>query len=118
MAMCAAVPVFHFGNAGNVLGSLSQGTSTDVSLAIGRQNGWMRANTPAGALLTSLGTSTRMSLANGATAQGAHAHAGLPVVGFMVRTFENGTLTCAAGACQGNYGGSFPLQYRRSITPN
>jgi len=35
---------------------------------------------------------------------------GLPVVGFMVRTFVNGTLSCAAGSCQ-NYGGSFPHKY-------
>ncbi|MGZ5036529.1 MAG: hypothetical protein ACXWGT_07080 [Usitatibacter sp.] len=33
---------------------------------------------------------------------------GVPVVGFMVRTFENGLLNCGSSACQGNYGGSFP----------
>jgi hypothetical protein len=118
MAVCAAVPVFHFGTVGGVLGSLTQGTSTDVSLALGARNGWMRATPPSAPGLTSLGSSTRMSLATGATTQGSHVHAGLPVVGFMVRTFENGALNCAVGTCQGNYGGSFPLQFRRSISGN
>jgi hypothetical protein len=40
---------------------------------------------------------------------------GLPVVGFMARTFLNGTLTCGSLACQGNYGGSFVHRYRRFI---
>lgn len=40
---------------------------------------------------------------------------GMPVVGFMVRTFRNGTLTCDDGACQGNYGGSFPHRLERTL---
>jgi len=40
---------------------------------------------------------------------------GLPVVGFMARTFLNGTLTCGSINCQGNYGGSFVHRYRRFI---
>lgn len=42
---------------------------------------------------------------------------GLPMVGFMVRTLKNGTLTCGLSACQGNYGGSTPHRYRRTVTP-
>jgi len=42
---------------------------------------------------------------------------GLPVTGFMVRTFSNGTLTCATGACQGNYASLFDHAYRNVITP-
>ena len=42
---------------------------------------------------------------------------GLPVTGFMVRTFSNGTVQCAAGNCQGNYGGLFQHSYRTRITP-
>jgi hypothetical protein len=42
---------------------------------------------------------------------------GLPVMGFMVRTFVNGTLTCSATRCQGNYGGLFPHKYSRSMLP-
>ncbi|QJR15990.1 hypothetical protein [Usitatibacter palustris] len=33
---------------------------------------------------------------------------GLPAVGFAVRTLRNGTLVCAGGGCQGNYGGAYP----------
>jgi hypothetical protein len=58
-----------------------------------------------------------MNLATGTVTTGAHAFTGLPVVGFAVRTFVNGTLSCGAGSCQGNYGGSFPLKFRRSISP-
>jgi hypothetical protein len=42
---------------------------------------------------------------------------GLPVTGFMIRTFSNGTLTCASGACQGNYASLFDHAYRNSIAP-
>jgi hypothetical protein len=42
---------------------------------------------------------------------------GLPVIGFMVRTFRNGTLSCGSGACQGNYGGAFPHKYKRVAYP-
>lgn len=33
---------------------------------------------------------------------------GYPAVGFMIRTFENGTLSCAGALCQGNYASAFP----------
>jgi hypothetical protein len=42
---------------------------------------------------------------------------GLPVTGFMVRTFNNGTLTCTGGACQGNYSALFRHSYVTTITP-
>lgn len=68
------------------------------------------------AFLTSLPSSTRMDLATGAVTTGAHVLAGMPVVGFGARTFENGTLNCGAGTrCQGNYGSAFPFNYRREI---
>ena len=40
---------------------------------------------------------------------------GLPVVGFSVRTFSNGTLTCAGGTCGGNYASAFPHRAVRQI---
>lgn len=40
---------------------------------------------------------------------------GLPAVGFMVRTFQNGFLQCGAALCQGNYGGAYPLVARSVI---
>jgi hypothetical protein len=54
----------------------------------------------------------------GEVVTGAHTFRGLPIVGFAVRIFRNGTLRCDAGTCQGNYGGAFPLKYRRNITPS
>jgi hypothetical protein len=42
---------------------------------------------------------------------------GLPVTGFMVRTFSNGTLTCSTGSCQGNYASAFDHAYRNLILP-
>jgi hypothetical protein len=81
------------------------------------QNGWMRMTQPTPGTLMSLATSTRTNLGTGVTTAGAHVYSGLPMVGFGVRIFRNGTLSCSAGACQGNYGGSFPLKYGRSIAP-
>ena len=42
---------------------------------------------------------------------------GRPVVGMMLRTFRNDTLNCAGRVCQGNYGGSFPHKYERTVAP-
>ena len=75
------------------------------------------AGASTGPRLVSLPSSTRYVTATGALLSGAHTFSGLPMVGFMVRSFENGTLSCAAGSCQGNYGGAFPLSFRRSVSP-
>lgn len=80
-------------------------------------NGWVGFNVTGGRALVSLESSSRTNLATGTTIQGAHQFSGLPVVGFSARTFVNGTLTCASGSCQGNYGGAFPLRFRRSVAP-
>lgn len=66
--------------------------------------------------LASLPASTRIDLATGAITTGIHVYSGMPVVGFAARTFENGTLGCAGGFCQGNYGSAFPFKYRRAVT--
>jgi hypothetical protein len=125
--LCAAASVFNFvngsahlagGASASVLGSVSRGLSTGaVPVTATMQNGWARLSPAVAMSLTSLGASTRTSLATGATSLGPHSFSGLPMVGLMVRTFVNGTLVCNAGACQGNYGGSFPLKFRRGITP-
>lgn len=60
---------------------------------------------------------TTLRLADGAVATERILLTGLPVTGFMARTFRNGTLSCGAGACQGNYGGSVPHRFRRAIDP-
>jgi hypothetical protein len=125
---CSAVSVMDFANAAahtqsfprsGVLGSDNRAVAEgQVTTGAAVQNGWFSVTPTAGQPLTSLGTSTRMNLANGSVTTGAHAFSGLPVVGFAVRTFVNGTLACSAVSCQGNYGGSFPLKFRRAITPN
>ena len=102
-----------------VLGSETRGLIEGGLLRVtsGFQNGWL-ALVPAavGNVLTSLVNSTRTDMATGQVATGAHSYRGLPVVGFGLRTFANGTLSCGAAACQGNYGGAFPFKYRREIT--
>ena len=107
--------------ASTVLGSLNL---TNVNVTAGQQNGWAfltfsgaGANTPLG--LTSVVSSDRANLGGGAIAvtAGAQTYFGLPVTGFMVRTFRNGNLTCGTGTCQGNYGGLFQHNYRTTINP-
>jgi hypothetical protein len=102
-----------------VFGSQTQamGFNGRFPVAAGFQNGWMRIVPSSTMPLTSEASSTRIDIATGAVASGAHVYSGIPVVGFMVRTFRNGTLACGTGTCQGNYGGAFPFKYRRSVSP-
>lgn len=100
------------------LGSVNR--SVSESMIYARTNvtaGWYEFVSSSGLSLTSLSTSTRMTVTTGVTTAGAHRYLGVPLMGFTVRTFENGTLACSGGACQGNYGGAFPLKYSRSIAP-
>jgi hypothetical protein len=125
---CAAAAAFDFSNgalhlpnsaATQVLGSQNRAlTEGTLTMPPAMPNGWVAVTPTSGRVLTSLGSSTRVTLATGAVTTGSHAFSGLPVVGFTARTFENGTLACSTGACQGNYGGAFPLKYRRSVAPN
>jgi len=129
---CAATVVFDTSNGSphtaittpsRVLGSLVRGYSRDgVVFPASFTHGWIRATfvsveavPPRG--LKSLSDSTRMDLATGAITTGPQTYSGLPVLGFAARTFVNGTLTCSAGSCQGNYGGAFPFQYIHRIAP-
>jgi hypothetical protein len=124
---CAAAAAFDFSNgalhlpnsaATHVLGSQNRAlTEGTLTMPLAMENGWVAVTPASGRVMTSLGSSTRLALATGAVTTGSHVFGGLPVVGFTVRTFENGTLACSTGACQGNYGGAFPLKYRRNITP-
>jgi hypothetical protein len=105
-----------------VFGSTTQGLYLGGTLQVSSafQNGWIASvpqhTSPAGTLV-SLASSTRLDLSTGTVTAGAHTYSGLPLVGFAVRTFRNGTLACTGGACQGNYGGSFPFKYTREVTP-
>jgi hypothetical protein len=105
-----------------VLGSFNV---TNVNVTPTFQNGWARLTfSGAGAATLGMGSSTSdrsimdstaltTVLAGGVPAT----FFGLPVTGFMVRTFSNGNLTCGAGTCQGNYGSLFNHSYLTTITP-
>lgn len=105
-----------------VLGSANV---TNVTVTSTFQNGWAaltfagtNANSPLG--LASIASSDRSSLAGAAIpagTAGAHTFSGLPVTGFMVRTFQNGNLACGTATCQGNYASAFSHSYRTTITP-
>jgi len=65
--------------------------------------------------IESLAGSSVTDISTGVPALGRLRVYGLPVVGFSSRTFSNGTLACAGGACQGNYASAFPHQAIRSV---
>ena len=115
--MCFASTVLTLRNPGSpltppVLASLN---STTGNVTSGFANGWVdltfigRNARDIG--LQSLPSSVSRELQTDQATTGVHALFGLPVVGFMARTFVNGTLTCTAGSCQGNYGGLFSHKY-------
>lgn len=106
-----------------VLGSVNL---TNVNVTTTFQNGWARLTfTGAGAATLGMGSSTTdrafmdstaatTTLAGGIPAT----FFGLPVTGFMIRTFKNGNLTCTGAAtCQGNYGSLFNHSYITRIVP-
>jgi hypothetical protein len=107
-----------------LFGSFTRGASSggsggvvNVAANTAFSNGWLDVRAIGTAALVSRADSTLLRHATGESVAGAHTFRGLPVVGFAARIFRNGTLSCGAGSCQGNYGGAYPLKYRRNITP-
>jgi hypothetical protein len=105
----------------SVVGSQTGGFSIGaVPVATFMQNGWLsfRPVTQSGAStsMTSLPSSSRMRVDSGAVTVGPNTHHGLPFLGLMLRTLENGTLLCGSGACQGNYGSAFSVSARRAVS--
>lgn len=106
---------------GTTSGVLGSANTTSVSVTAGFQNGW------AGLSFTGLGATTGITsdalasittpISTGVGATGAQTFSGLPVMGFMVRSFNNGTLTCGTASCQGNYGSAFGHKYVQTIAP-
>ena len=122
---CAASAVFglYYGNgalptpltkSSLVLGSDNQALGSG-NLGGAQENGWIVLTSNSGRALTSRTESVRTDISSGNIVFGAHAFGGLPVVGFTVRTFQNGVLSCGAALCQGNYGGAFALKYTRAV---
>ncbi len=115
----AATPAANTAPSG-VLGSTSRHSATYL-WPPNFANGWSQVAFadrlgPSRHELRSLPSSTVRDLATDQVTTGSQVIAGLPVLGLMLRTFVNGTLVCASGSCQGNYGGNFPHKYRRQIT--
>jgi hypothetical protein len=103
-----------------VLGSANL---TSVAIPAAFQNGWANLSF-AGAAATGVGmgaTAERVNLSGlgpaTVSASAAVTFFGLPVTGFMIRTFNNGTLTCGTASCQGNYSALFHHSYITTITP-
>jgi hypothetical protein len=111
-------------DASTVLGSRNV---TNVNVTSGFQNGWASLTFGGAGALAGLSgaqaTSQRVALgtaaapAPGTVTAGAVTFFGLPVTGFMVRTFSNNTLTCGTASCQGNYGASFRHSYITTAAP-
>jgi hypothetical protein len=106
--------------ASTVLGSRNL---TNVNVVSGFQNGWASlAFTGVGSTngLGGTATSQRITMGTDAPVMGAVTTAvvtfvGLPVTGFMVRTFSNNTLTCGTASCQGNYGAAFTHSFGTDV---
>jgi hypothetical protein len=84
------------------------------------QNGWARItfDSPiATAGIVSLAGSASLDMGTNAITTGRFRVRGLPAVGLFARNFVNGTLDCAAGKCQGNYGSAFAHKSFRVIEP-
>ncbi len=103
-----------------VLGSANV---TTVGVTNTYQNGWAEVHfsgvnaSTIGLVSVAAGSTTTPMVSAGAAAPGAQTFHGLPVVGFMVRTFTNGTLHCGTASCVGNYLGSASHGYRNVISP-
>lgn len=54
---------------------------------------------------------TSVRLSDGTIASESGFLLGIPAVGFMARTFQNGQLACGSATCQGNYGGAYPHKW-------
>jgi hypothetical protein len=109
-----------------VSGVLGSRNATSISITDTFQNGWARlrftgANATGVGIVADPAASEAVWIpAAGPTtifAANPTVFLGLPVTGFMVRTFSNGTLTCASGACQGNYASLFDHAYSNLVGP-
>jgi hypothetical protein len=101
-----------------ILGSTN---TTTVQITTGAQNGWgtlaFTGANATGVGLVSLASSITDNWTAVTTLTTGQRYLGLPVVGFMLRTLNNGNLSCGTATCQGNYGSAFDHNYTKSISP-
>jgi hypothetical protein len=107
-------------NNSNVLASTN---NTNISTPAGFQNGWLRLSfipTTPGATYHRLTNANTTFVANDGTTFGptTATYLGLPVVGFAVQSFTNGSLTVGGTATLSNYGGNFVHKYDPAIQGN
>lgn len=118
---------------GDTSGVLASRNTTSISITDTFQNGWARLRftglnatdpivgglraDPANSQAIGVGSDTYVTGIPAVVGPIPTVFFGLPVTGFMIRTFSNGTLTCATGACQGNYASLFDHAYSNLITP-
>lgn len=105
---------------GSTSGPLGSVNYSSVNVTSTFQNGWANmsftgANAVAG--IASDAASITTPISTGVGAAGSQTFSGLPVMGFMVRTFNNGTLTCGTASCQGTYGSAFDHKFQQTIVP-
>jgi hypothetical protein len=114
-SICWEANVISYNNS-NILGSKNV-----AEIGTTFQNGWMAFNfngstVPPGRHQLVGGASTVFDIGTGATSTlGATTFNGLPVVGFAVESFNNGTLTSGGASVLSNYGGNFVHKTTRSI---
>jgi len=105
------------GGTSGVLGSVN---TTAINITPTFQNGWAQVNFTSSDLSSTVRNNRQLfalsgeirDIATGNVTASTPTFAGLPVVGFMVRTFNNGTL----GNFQANYGSAFGHKYKQTIT--
>jgi hypothetical protein len=94
-----------------------EGFPAAIRVPDGMANGRMWLEPSDMRALVSNADSQALDLRTGTVTQRAFSVRGLPMTGFMIRSFRNGTLSCAGAACQGNYGGLFKHRRVREIAP-
>jgi len=121
-SVCASAAVLEVGTSPStaptgLLGSTTRGFYQQGKIGQA-EDGWVAIMPYDNSMsMQSLNRSVRIDSLTGTVTTGAHVLRGMPMTGFVVRTFSNGTLHCSAGTCLGNYGGAYPLDYRRVIQP-
>jgi hypothetical protein len=88
-----------------------------VPMTSNGMDGHIALHFQSGGVSFALPGTTWVDLKTGTTGTGAVALPGYPAIGFMVRTFENGTLACGGAVCQGNYASAFSYRRAMSVIP-
>jgi hypothetical protein len=113
--LCWEANVITFNNS-NVLASVDT-----ANISTTNQDGWLQLgyfpSTVTGAIhtLPNIGTTSNISLAGVLTTGQSRTYYGLPTVGAMVQTFQNGTNVVNGVTVLQNYAGAFPHRYTTRI---